>query len=311
MAARNYSNIAVPTTLAAGIGSGDTSLTVNDATGWPAAPFILVIDAGTANEELVLVGGKSGAIFSSLTRGYGGTSGVAHSGGDAVEHVISADDISFLWTHVHSGSGGDDSAQIPHSALTSVGSDDHHAQDHEARHRSGGADELSHTNLAGLAGDDHTQYLNSTRHDNVHSNGIRARRATSVQSIPDDTGTTVIYNSLEYEDDPNSDFPLNTGTGVITVASAGWYLITAGIVWETDTTGSRRLVIVAGGVSVATQSVDAFTFSALGQGPDLNASTIVKLSASDTIYVQAHQDSGGPEDVLADQHTFIAVHKLD
>lgn len=142
MASRNYSNIAVETTLQSGIGSGDTSLTVASSSGWPTTPFMLVIDPGTANEELVLVGSKTGNTFESLTRGFGGTSAVAHNAGVDVKHVSVAEDYSLIWSHVHSGSGGDDTSPVAHTDLTTVGADDHHAQDHAARHLEDGADPL-------------------------------------------------------------------------------------------------------------------------------------------------------------------------
>lgn len=130
MAQRNYSNTAVETALSSGITAGATSLSVLDATGWPSPPFILVVDPDTADEELILVDNKTGTTFSSLTRGFGGTSAVAHSGSAVVKHVAVAEDYVLIWDHVHSGSGGDDSAKVSHDDLNGVSSDDHHDQVH-------------------------------------------------------------------------------------------------------------------------------------------------------------------------------------
>lgn len=88
MPTRNYSNVAVETTLNGGITDSATSLVVNDATGYPAVPFTIYVDS-----EVILVEGKSGVTFSSLTRGYDGTSQAAHSDGATVEHKVIAKDF--------------------------------------------------------------------------------------------------------------------------------------------------------------------------------------------------------------------------
>src|SRR5690554_820347 len=86
---RNYSNTAVATTLAAGIIDSDVSLTVADATGYPDPPFTITIES-----EVILVGEKDGTMFSSLTRGYDGTTAAAHDAGAAVEHAVVAEDMA-------------------------------------------------------------------------------------------------------------------------------------------------------------------------------------------------------------------------
>jgi hypothetical protein len=101
MADRNYSNTAVSTTLDGAINSAVTSLVVADATGYPAVPFAIRIDAGLATEEVILVGAKSSTTFSSLTRGYDGTSAAAHTSGAAVEHVLVAADLEETNAHLN------------------------------------------------------------------------------------------------------------------------------------------------------------------------------------------------------------------
>lgn len=118
MVARKYSNIAVETTLSIGIGAGDTTLTVDSASGWPAAPFTLIIDEGEAAEELIHVGTKVSTTFSILTRGFGGTNASAHTANASIKHVGVAEDFSFLWSHAHDGV--DDSALISHADLLST-----------------------------------------------------------------------------------------------------------------------------------------------------------------------------------------------
>jgi len=85
---RNFSNVAVTTTLNGGISDTDTSLVVTSATGYPAAPFTILIES-----EIILVGNKSGTTFSSLTREYDGTTKANHSNGVQVRHIVAGIDV--------------------------------------------------------------------------------------------------------------------------------------------------------------------------------------------------------------------------
>lgn len=161
MAARNFSNIAVETTLNSGIGSGDSSLAVATATGWPAAPFALIIDEGLPEEELILVGTKAGTTFGALTRGAGGTSASAHVGGASAKHVVIAEDLAFIASHAHNGA--DDSSTISHGDLVGL-TLDHHTQYLKEKGAGGVAGEIpehDHSN-ASQAGALHSQYATDT-----------------------------------------------------------------------------------------------------------------------------------------------------
>jgi hypothetical protein len=67
------------TTLAANLSNSATSMTVADGSAFPAAPFLVTIES-----ETIRVGAKSGNTFSSLTRGYLGSSSAAHGSGTTV-----------------------------------------------------------------------------------------------------------------------------------------------------------------------------------------------------------------------------------
>jgi hypothetical protein len=96
MTPNNFSNISVVTTLVAGIGVGDLSMTVVDATGYPVVPFAVVIDAGSvANEEAVLVTTKVGTLWT-ISRAYDGTMAKVHSAGATVIHAALARDFRGL-----------------------------------------------------------------------------------------------------------------------------------------------------------------------------------------------------------------------
>lgn len=95
---RKYSSISVQTTLASGISSSATSMTV--ATGTGAAllggvtlssgnidTFSVAIDPDTQNEEIVFITANSSDTFT-IVRSQSGTSAIAHSGGAAIKHVF-------------------------------------------------------------------------------------------------------------------------------------------------------------------------------------------------------------------------------
>lgn len=94
-----YSNIASPATLSGNIDNSVGSCTVSTTAGWPSStPYIIAIDFGTANEELVRVTNNASGTLT-IVRAFGGTSAVSHSSGAAVRHVYNAQDATDFRTH--------------------------------------------------------------------------------------------------------------------------------------------------------------------------------------------------------------------
>lgn len=93
MPRHNYSSIAVRTELTTALTSTATGLGVGNASGYPAAPFTIVIDRGTASEEICVVTAVSGLNFT-VTRGAEGTAAVSHSIGATLEHAVTARDYT-------------------------------------------------------------------------------------------------------------------------------------------------------------------------------------------------------------------------
>lgn len=89
--ARNYSNVAVATALTASINGSDTSITVGSNTGYPTAPYSVILDPGTPSEEVVEVTAVGGTTWT-VTRGVDGTSATSHASAAVVEHGVSARD---------------------------------------------------------------------------------------------------------------------------------------------------------------------------------------------------------------------------
>jgi hypothetical protein len=101
---RQYSSISVETTLASGISSTATTMTVAAGTGSALLggvtlaagnvdQFTVALDPDTTNEEIVFITAVSTDTFT-VVRARAGSSGVAHSAGAAVKHVLTSDDLN-------------------------------------------------------------------------------------------------------------------------------------------------------------------------------------------------------------------------
>lgn len=101
---RKYSSISVETTLASGISNSATTMTVATGTGSAllggvtlaagnADQFTVALDPDTQNEEIVFITAVSSDTFT-IVRGRAGTSGISHSGGAVVKHVLTSDDLN-------------------------------------------------------------------------------------------------------------------------------------------------------------------------------------------------------------------------
>ena len=98
---RYYSATAVDNTIAVGITSSSTSVTLSTTpVGYPTSgnQFAIALDYNTASEEIVLVTSYIGAVFT-IQRAYNGTTAQAHSPGALVRHVIIAQDLTDAQNH--------------------------------------------------------------------------------------------------------------------------------------------------------------------------------------------------------------------
>lgn len=102
--ARLFSSTSVETTLASGINSSVTSMTVAAGTGSSLTngvtigtgnQFTVAIDPDTSNEEIVFITVQSTDTFT-IERGKAGTSQVSHSAGATVRHVLTSDDLNYF-----------------------------------------------------------------------------------------------------------------------------------------------------------------------------------------------------------------------
>ena len=92
MPRRYYSSTAVRTTIVLPITNVATSLIVYDGTGYPAAPFTIIVDVDSVTEEVMTVTSKTSTTFN-VTRGVEGSLAIAHLAGATVQHGVSARDF--------------------------------------------------------------------------------------------------------------------------------------------------------------------------------------------------------------------------
>jgi hypothetical protein len=113
---RKFSSTSVETTLASGINSSVTSMTVASGTGSALLggvtlasgnvdQFTVALDPDTTSEEIVFITAVSSDTFT-IVRGRAGTSQIAHSAGATVKHVLTSDDLNAFEAGLDSGTGG-------------------------------------------------------------------------------------------------------------------------------------------------------------------------------------------------------------
>ena len=123
---RRFSSTSVATSLASGINSTATSIVVATGTGAALmggvtlAPgnvdsFAVALDVDTINEEIVWVTQVSSDTLT-VIRAQAGTTGIAHTAGASVKHVLTGDDATFFTTGVATAD-----AAVPESIVTAKG----------------------------------------------------------------------------------------------------------------------------------------------------------------------------------------------
>jgi microcystin-dependent protein len=121
VALRNYNDTAAPVALTgSGVNGSVQDLPVASTAGYPAPPFTLGIERGTANEELCLCDSMTSTNFH-VTRGFDGTTGKSHATGAIIEHCVGAVDYRDANAHIYDTSRDDHTQYQLRSALTTKG----------------------------------------------------------------------------------------------------------------------------------------------------------------------------------------------
>lgn len=123
---RRFSSTSVATSLSASINSSETIITVASGTGSALMggvtlspgnvdSFAVALDVDTINEEIVWVTQISSSTLT-VVRAQAGTTGIAHTAGASVKHVLTGDDATFFTAGVATAD-----AAIPDAVVTAKG----------------------------------------------------------------------------------------------------------------------------------------------------------------------------------------------
>jgi hypothetical protein len=102
--ARNYSSISEAKTLTANVTNVATQITLNNVTGLPSPPYVLVLSPDTASEEAILVDANQTGVISptlNVTRAIEtGAVATTHTNGNTVKHMIVGSDLQSTQDHI-------------------------------------------------------------------------------------------------------------------------------------------------------------------------------------------------------------------
>jgi hypothetical protein len=131
---------------------------------------------------------------------------------------------------------------------------------------------------------------------------LSARRTTN-QSMPNATVTTIVFDDVLFIRDGVT---YNNGTGVITINLPGWYLLTANLRYENNSTGFRTVQADADGLGIM------LTNAVSGGTTGYNyVSRAFQVSSSTTRSVRSQQNSGGSLNILGTNNTVgMSLYRL-
>lgn len=115
--------------------------------------------------------------------------------------------------------------------------------------------------------------------------GAIVKLATAI-SIPNNSSTTVTWDTLEFDNDTMTSIPGTT----LTVKSAGVFDIDCTVTFDPGATGIRLVYVQVNGTIVAGDSTNGLTGG--GTGTSLSVSFSRLMAVNDTITVNVYQNQG-------------------
>lgn len=339
MTIRNYTSAAPSTSLTGAVTNVATTITVASSSGYPAVPFVAIINRDLGDEEAVLVTNVAGTTWT-VTRGFDGTTALSHLGGAKVEHGVTA--IEFREANAHNNAVGDthgisgniksyidtadtanSSALTAHGALT-TGTHGLTSVLSRLTATEGVANSASSTATTANS-TANTATTNLSNHiangtgvhgvsgnlSSVISSGDQARYCSTSRStqVSLTSGAAATSIGMTAETDANGWHAANTADIVPT--EAGMYLITAGGAWEINNTGWRGMqIIVNNGSTIAlAQSVlaaDTTTFQGLQQ----NLSAVCYANGTTDFFALQAAQYNLPGNVVHLNSAYLTVTRL-
>jgi len=199
-----------------------------------------------------------------------------------------------------------------HASTTGKTANDHHNQDHKARHVSGGADAFVSTDvieaiakrlretagpttllMGAVADGEFLKRSGAALIGDTPSGGGGADKGcrvlrTTVQSIAAETWVSVNFTSEGYDTDGMHDNVTNNER--ITIKTAGKYFIGCYIPFDANATGQRSWRLLTGGDSIAQALINA---TAGSFNSVVTLITVEEFAVNDYIEAQVFQNSGG------------------
>ncbi len=96
----NYSDGALPTYLTRDIGGTDAVLPVHDTSNYPTPPFVISLEAGSLQQEIVLVQALTPTSFTNCIRNFDGNGAFSHQVFANINHSLTAEDYNIMNHHV-------------------------------------------------------------------------------------------------------------------------------------------------------------------------------------------------------------------
>jgi hypothetical protein len=122
-------------------------------------------------------------------------------------------------------------------------------------------------------------------------------RSIAVQSIPNTTWTTIIYDVIDLDTTFSGSFSYDRTTGNTTVKSDGYFEIDSQVCWAASAASIKAIRILKNLDANFPLFISANT-SIVGTVFTQNFHHETKLSAGDIITVQCYQNTGGPINAL-------------
>lgn len=319
MTVRRYSSISIDTTLATGIGTSDTTITVVSGTGSTLMggvtlvtgdQFTVTLDPDTVNEEVVFITAQSGDTFT-ITRARAGTTAVAHAAGAGVRHVLSSDDLiafentnltALTTSNVAVVTNKDLSSTtntFPNSLATLTGTQT--LTNKTLTNPSISGPSISGTiSINGSTGTN-GQVLQSTG-TGIQWGGsvIPAFNGASVYNSTNTSTTSGVSQYLTFDSeqfDTNSYHSTSSNTDRLTVPTTGYYRINASIRWQQASGGPSDRVLFIQSSSYGTVA-QVYNTVAAAITFQQNVELVQYLPANSYIQIGVQQISGGALNVV-------------